>query len=62
MDRRDARFVLLTTLLAVTLINTLAPTLTAEWFRSASFLLASGALLWAASVAVRPVLAWLPAR
>ncbi|QKG92262.1 hypothetical protein HPS36_05170 [Halorubrum salinarum] len=62
MDRRDARFVLLSTLLAVTLINTLAPTQTAEWFRSASFLLAFGALLYAAYVVVQPVLAWLPAR
>ena len=61
MDRRDARFVLLSTLLAVTLLHALgAPA--AAWFRSASFLLAYGTLLYAGYVAVRPVLAWLPAR
>jgi uncharacterized membrane protein YgdD (TMEM256/DUF423 family) len=61
MDRRDARFALLSTLLAVTLLHSLdAPT--AGWFRSASFLLAYGTVLYAGSVVVRPVLAWLPAR
>ncbi|QWC19417.1 hypothetical protein [Halorubrum sp. 2020YC2] len=61
MERRDARFILVSTLLAVTLLNSLdAPT--AEWFRTASFALAYGVLLYVGYVAARPVLAWLPAR
>lgn len=61
MERRDARFVLLSTLLACTLLNTLdAPT--AEWFQTASFALACAALLYAAYLVVRPVLGSLRAR
>ncbi|ELZ58543.1 MULTISPECIES: hypothetical protein [Halorubrum] len=61
MDQRDARFALLSTLLACTLLNTLdAPT--AEWFRTASFALAYGTLLYAGYAVVRPRLGWLRAR
>ncbi|MEZ3163597.1 hypothetical protein ABNG03_07385 [Halorubrum sp. RMP-47] len=61
MDRRDARFVLLSTLLAVTLLNTLdLPT--APWFPTVSAALAVATLLYAGSVVSRPLLAWLPAR
>ncbi|OTF10327.1 hypothetical protein B9G38_06825 [Halorubrum sp. SD612] len=60
-DRRDARFVLLSTLLAVTLLNTLdAPT--ARWFQTASAALTVATLLYAGYVVSRPLLAWLPAR
>ncbi|EMA71103.1 hypothetical protein ACOZ35_13690 [Halorubrum xinjiangense] len=61
MERRDARFLLVSTLLAVTLLNSLdAPT--AEWFRTASFALAYGVLLYVGYVIARPVLTWLPVR
>jgi len=61
MDRRDSRFALLSTLLAVTLLNTLdAPT--APWFRTASAALGVATLLYAGSVVLRPLPAWLPAR
>jgi hypothetical protein len=49
------------TLLAVTLLNTLgAPT--ATWFRTASFALAFGVLCYVGYAVARPVLGWLPAR
>ncbi|RLM67545.1 hypothetical protein DVK05_12550 [Halorubrum sp. Atlit-8R] len=61
METRDARFLLLSTLLAVTLLNSLdAPT--AAWFRTASFALAAGVLLYVGYAVARPVLARLPAR
>ncbi|VTT87102.1 hypothetical protein DM2_3140 [Halorubrum sp. DM2] len=61
MEQRDARFVLLSTLLACILLNTLdAPT--TRWFRTASFALAYATLLYAGYVVVRPRLGWLPAR
>ena len=61
METRDARFLLVSTLLAVTLLNTLdAPT--AEWFRTASFALASGALCYVGYAVARPALGWLPAQ
>jgi hypothetical protein len=61
METRDARFLLLSTLLAVTLLNSLdAPT--AEWFRTASFALACGVLCYVGYAVARPVLARLPAR
>lgn len=61
MDRRDGRFVLLATLLAATLLNTLDAPI-APWFQTASFALAAATLLYAGYVASRPLLAWLPAR
>lgn len=61
MEQRDARFFLVSALLAVTLLNSLdAPT--AAWFRTASFALASGVLCYVGYAVARPVLAWLPAR
>ncbi|ELZ51097.1 hypothetical protein C464_01416 [Halorubrum coriense DSM 10284] len=61
MYRRNARFALLSTLLAVTLLNTLdAPT--ARWFQTAAFALAVATLLYAGSVVSQPLLAWFPAR
>ncbi|TKX83726.1 hypothetical protein EXE43_22740 [Halorubrum sp. SS5] len=61
METRDARFLLLSTLLVVTLLNSLdAPT--AAWFRTASFALAAGVLLYVGYAVARPVLARLPAR
>lgn len=61
MDKRDARFALLSTLLACTLLNALdAPT--AEWFQTASFALAYATLLYAGYVVVRSRLGWLRAR
>ena len=61
METRDARFLLVSTLLAVTLLNTLdAPT--AAWFRTASFALAFGVLCYVGYAVARPVLGWLPAR
>ena len=60
-ETRDARFLLVSALLAVTLLNTLdVPT--AEWFRTASFALAYGVLLYVGYAVARPVLGWLPAR
>jgi len=61
METRDARFLLLAALLAVTLLKSLdAPT--AEWFRTASFALAYGVLLYVGYAVARPALTWLPAR
>ena len=61
MERRDPRFLLVSVLLAVTLLNSLdAPT--AEWFRTASFALAYGVLCYVGYAFARPALAWLPAR
>ncbi|ELZ40597.1 hypothetical protein C463_14855 [Halorubrum californiense DSM 19288] len=61
MDQRDARFILLSTLLAVTLLNTLDAPI-APWFQTASFALAAATLLYAGYVVSKPLLAWLPAR
>ncbi len=61
MERRDVRFLLVSTLLAVTLLDSLgAPT--AEWLRTASFALAYWVLLYVGYAVARPVLARLPAR
>ena len=61
METRDARFLLVSTLLAVTLLNSLdAPT--AAWFRTASFALATGVLCYVGYAVARPVLGLLPAR
>mgnify|MGYP006303086343 CR=1 FL=1 len=61
MEQRDARFLIVSALIAVTLLNSLdAPT--AEWFRTVSFALAYGVLLYVGYAVARSVLAWLPAR